>query len=553
MTQTREQFLSTGNEALLRGAFEEAGAAFEQANAIDPSGEGFEGLCWIAWWANDGDAAIRLRETAFRLFRRGGNDVAAARTAMWLAADHEDFRAEFAIGRGWRQRARRLLSGRPVCAEHGWLAILEGDVALVIEEDPSAACSHARKAMEVAAQCDIADMEYVAIAIEGLGMLGQGQIEDGVRRLDEAAGLVLGGEFSDETWSSKVMCYLIYGCERIRDFSRAAQWCETMRKVADRMGFALAQGTCRAHYGSVLTYRGRWDEAEEVLCQATAYLERSRPPWAAEALVRLAELRRRQGRFEEAENLLRRAEWHPQSLLGLARIALDHGRLRDAEELVDRFLRHTPEENRLQRVAALELLVRVTALAGSHGRAARALEELVPLAASVPTLPLRGAIRFCEAFTAAARGENEQARMAFEDAVDHFERATTPYEAARARLELSAILVALNRPERARAEGVLALEAFERLGASFSAGRVRTLLADVASGGPEAAERSAALTPRQAEVLRLVSQGSSDREIAARLALSEHTIHRHVANILMRLDQPTRAAAAAHAVARGLI
>jgi pimeloyl-ACP methyl ester carboxylesterase/DNA-binding CsgD family transcriptional regulator len=61
------------------------------------------------------------------------------------------------------------------------------------------------------------------------------------------------------------------------------------------------------------------------------------------------------------------------------------------------------------------------------------------------------------------------------------------------------------------------------------------------------------LSAREAEVLRLVADGLSDREIAERLIVSPHTVHRHVANIRMKLDQPTRAAAAAHAARLGLV
>ncbi len=61
------------------------------------------------------------------------------------------------------------------------------------------------------------------------------------------------------------------------------------------------------------------------------------------------------------------------------------------------------------------------------------------------------------------------------------------------------------------------------------------------------------LSLRETEVLRLVASGLSNRDIASALVLSEHTVHRHVANILRKLAQSTRAAAAAHATRAGLI
>jgi pimeloyl-ACP methyl ester carboxylesterase/DNA-binding CsgD family transcriptional regulator len=61
------------------------------------------------------------------------------------------------------------------------------------------------------------------------------------------------------------------------------------------------------------------------------------------------------------------------------------------------------------------------------------------------------------------------------------------------------------------------------------------------------------LTGREAEVLRLVAAGLSNREIAGSLVVSEHTVHRHVANILRKLTQSSRAAAAAYATRTGYI
>jgi pimeloyl-ACP methyl ester carboxylesterase/DNA-binding CsgD family transcriptional regulator len=61
------------------------------------------------------------------------------------------------------------------------------------------------------------------------------------------------------------------------------------------------------------------------------------------------------------------------------------------------------------------------------------------------------------------------------------------------------------------------------------------------------------LSAREREVLGLVAQGLSDLQIAERLVLSPHTVHRHVANILTKLQLPTRAAAAAAAARAGLL
>jgi len=78
--------------------------------------------------------------------------------------------------------------------------------------------------------------------------------------------------------------------------------------------------------------------------------------------------------------------------------------------------------------------------------------------------------------------------------------------------------------------------------------RLLSLEEEAAAPSTQAAETSsdlARLSQREREVLGLVAEGLSNAAIAKRLRLSDHTVKRHVANILMKLDLPTRAAAAA--------
>jgi pimeloyl-ACP methyl ester carboxylesterase/DNA-binding CsgD family transcriptional regulator len=81
----------------------------------------------------------------------------------------------------------------------------------------------------------------------------------------------------------------------------------------------------------------------------------------------------------------------------------------------------------------------------------------------------------------------------------------------------------------------------------------RALAGFLGEPAPTDANGDSPLTRRETEVLRLVAVGLSNREIASSLVLSEHTVHRHVANILTKLTQSSRAAAAAHATRAGYI
>jgi pimeloyl-ACP methyl ester carboxylesterase/DNA-binding CsgD family transcriptional regulator len=81
----------------------------------------------------------------------------------------------------------------------------------------------------------------------------------------------------------------------------------------------------------------------------------------------------------------------------------------------------------------------------------------------------------------------------------------------------------------------------------------RALAGFLDDAAPAESNGDSPLSRRETEVLRLVAAGLSNREIASSLVLSEHTVHRHVANVLRKLAQSSRAAAAAQATRAGYI
>lgn len=61
------------------------------------------------------------------------------------------------------------------------------------------------------------------------------------------------------------------------------------------------------------------------------------------------------------------------------------------------------------------------------------------------------------------------------------------------------------------------------------------------------------LTSRETDVLKLLAQGQSNKEIAQALAIGEKTVHSHVSNILAKLNVPSRTQAALYAIRTGLV
>ena len=542
--------IAAGRDALACGAWAEARAAFERALAEGETSEALEGLSWAAWWTGDPDVLFDARERAYRGYRDRGDRPAAARMATWLATDSVDFRGEFAVASGWLARARRLLEGHEDVAEYGWLCVHEAE-QLIYAEDTRSARALGVEASALGRRLGRTALEMMGLSVEGLALVTEGEVDAGLRRLDEAVAAALGGEFEDLPYIAFSCCFVIYACERVRDYDRAAQWCRKAVEYAERADLQGLNRLCRAHHAGVLIWRGLWSEAEAELVAARDALMPTRPALAAEAVVRLGELRRRQGRLDEAEELFAQVEEHPLAMLGRAELCLDRGDPLLARDLVEGVLRETPETSRTQRAAGLELIVRAYAAVADDAAAAAALAELRAIADAVRTEPLRACVSFAAGVIEAAAGDHEAARRSFEDAAYLFQRSGAPFEAGRARLELAQALAALGRVEHAAEQAAAAATVLERIGARREAERAEALLARL-SERPGARVR-ARLTDRERQVLGLIAEGRSDREIAAALVVSEHTVHRHVGNILAKLGCRSRSAAVAEGVRSELI
>ncbi len=273
------------------------------------------------------------------------------------------------------------------------------------------------------------------------------------------------------------------------------------------------------------------------------------PGIAHDGIIRLADLRLRQGRFAEAEELLSRADFHAFGQLGLAAVALERGDHAAAADGAERFLRHVPKENVTERAAGIEILVRARVALNDVDDAAAALVQLRSVSEKVGTPLLRAAASAAEGVVAVASEDYDRGRRLLEDAVDLYRRETAPYDEARARMELAGSLAALGREEEAVREAEKALTHYLKVGAEFDSERAEGLVVNLRQAVSASSKPSATgpLTGREAERLRLVADGLSNREIADRLVLSQHTVKRHVSNILTKLGVSSRAAAVAKA------
>jgi DNA-binding CsgD family transcriptional regulator len=551
--------LTAGREALNAGAWADAQQAFERVLAIEEIPEALEGLGLAAWWLNRSEIVFDARERAFRAYRHRGDQNAAARVAVWLAWDSAAFRGEEGVAKGWLQRARRLLDGRPDSAEHAFLAARAAVFALLDDGDPVAAEALALDAIRIGQSINAIDYEMVGRALYGFALITTGRVKDGLHELDEVSAAILAGELTDRLLIALAGCYLIGACDRARDHARAVQWCDRIKAHSQKWGLKPLFAVCRTQYASVCMWRGSWDEAERELTNACDELAICRPGMSADGLARLGELRRRQGRLDEAAALFERSGSQPIASVGRAAIALDRGDRQTAADLVERHLRRLPLANRTERAAALGLLVRAHTVGdGKHdlARARTALEEIRAIADAAQTGPLQASANLAAGLVALAAGDLDASRRELEDAVDQFDASEAPFEAACARLDLASVMDRLGRADAAVAEIDRALTELTRLDARLAIAAARTMRDRLAAPRPSAASLSrdqGGLTRREMDVLRLISSGLSNQAIAERLHISEHTVHRHVANTLTKLDVPSRSAAVAHAAKLGLL
>jgi len=546
-----------GDDALARGDWQQARLAYEAALEIGEFPEALEGLGSAAWWLDLADLVFVSRERAYRLYLNRNDHAAAARVAVWLAWDYWAFRGESAVANGWLQRARRLLENQPICAERAWLELREGSLCLLEEGDTVRAHALAAEGIRIAHEAGNFDLEMLGRAVQGLTLVVAGDVHPGMRLLDEVNAAVIAGELKDPVAIGLSSCYLIAACEKVRDYDRALQWCKRLKIFCSQWGMRPLFAVCRTQYASICLWRGTWDEAELELIAARTELAGSRPGMTGEAIVRMAELRRRQGRLAEAAALYDEVPSAGMALLGRAELALDRREPRAAAEQAERYLRRVPPQNRIERATALELLVRAFTDLQQMERAKAALAELSSIAAIVATIPLRAAASHASGYVALGEGKPDAARQFFEDAVDLFLQSGAPFEVARARSELARALGKLGRVE-ALEEIRTAIELLRKLSAEVELARALSVLDELSStkgvvDRESPAARNEILSKREVEVLRLVSEGLNNQTIAERLFLSDHTVHRHLANILNKLGVSTRAAAVAQAARRGLL
>ena len=361
-----------------------------------------------------------------------------------------------------------------------------------------------------------------------------------MRCLDEAMVSITTGEVSLIP-TGIIYCGVIDTCMHTCDLRRAAEWTEALSTWCGAdPSLVPYRGQCLVHRSQVLMARGAWAEASEEAERARAHLAEPEHPALGFALYQQGEIHRVRGELAEAERAYRAASRYgrePSPGLGLLRLA--QGRPDAAAAWAHRVLEETRSDP--DRAAILAAVAEIFVATGALDDAAIACQELAERAATGGMEQLSAMAGTAQASLLLARGEAREAAGPLRDAVRLWRALDMPFDEARARALMAEVARALGDLDAAD----LAREAaVPRSRSSAPAPRWP------ASGA--AGHTPIPLTRRECEVLRLVAAGRTNRDIAAELVISEHTVARHVQNIFVKLGLSSRAAATAYAYEHGL-
>lgn len=486
----RERFA----EGACAGAYEDLSRAAEEESL---AGEDLELLATAAYMTGREAEYLEMLERAYRARVEREQIVPACRCAFWIGVNLAR-RGDAGPAGGWLARARRLLDrAGEDSVERGYLLLPR-----VFEHEARGewerAAELAGEAAAIGERFGDGDLFALAGHEQGHVLIRAGRAGEGAALLDEAMVAAAGGELSPIV-TGIVYCGVILACEEAHDLRRAREWTATLSRWCERQPEMVAfTGRCMVHRAEIMQVQGEWDEAIEEAGRAVERCLRGENRWAAgEARYRQAEVHRLRGEAERAEAAYREAsECGRDPQPGLAMLRLARGEVGPAADGIGRAVEESVEP-------------------GDRGRLLPAYVEIM-LAAGDP---------------AAAQADLRRAAAVWREL-------GAPYEVARARALLGRACREVGDEDAAGLELDAARSAFAELDAPVD-------LAALRPAGE--ADAPAGLTAREVEVLRLVARGAGNREIAARLTISEHTVARHLQNIFAKLGVSSRTAAGAFA------
>jgi len=526
-----DDLLRQGRKALAIGAWEEARDVLEEAVRLEPSAEALEELAWAYWWLNDMPQVFETRTDAHKAFLAKDDKHGASRTASWMGLTYLEYSGEFAVASGWFQRAESLLEGIAPCKEYCLIRTLKASITFRVDQNIGQALALLDETIAMCKSLQHEEGFMLAEALKGFILVSSGMVKEGMELLDEATLLAVGDYSGDINSITTTCCFLIDACQRVRDYDRAGQWCIKVKEICKRWRHKAVFAYCRTQYAAMLIWRGEYEEAELELTTALEELAKFRPGSVSLGRVRLADLRRRQGRWVEAATLFEQVRGGGVKALPSAELFYDQGEIQSAHDLTESFLRKLPLHEKTQRIAGLELFIRINVNLGRLDVAANSVRELEEIVSMIHTPPLLAACLGAKAILHAGRGDYDAARKDLLDAIDLYDQLHCPFEAGRLRMLVAITLDKLGQHAQAEAELNAAIHQFKALGAKRDLEKARQQLKALGTGN----ESEHGLTRRELDILKQVAEGKNNEQISDTLCISLRTVEKHLSNIYEKL------------------
>jgi DNA-binding CsgD family transcriptional regulator len=521
--------------------------AFRLFQRIDARGglevDDLDRLATAAYLAGRDDDHEAARARAQQACLDRGDREGAARCAFWLAFGVLQ-RGARAVASGWFARAERMLDEAQLdCVVRGYL-LIPSAIQRLAQGDAAGADAAFEEVGRIAAR--FVDRELASFACHGRGRarIRLGHIGEGAALLDEAMVAVIANDVSPML-AGDIYCSVLEACQEIFDLRRAYEWTMSLAKwCAAQPGIVRYHGECLVYRAEVMQLRGNWREAArdaEEACEVLA----SRPA-AGAAFYRIGEIHRLRGDFTAAEAAYARANERgrtPQP--GLALLRLAQGHIAAAAASIGGVLLDT--RARAHRARALAAAVEIRLASGDRDGAREAATELSDLARTLATPMLLAASAHATGALLLAEGDIASAAASLRQAADAWRDLGMPYEEAQTCALMASVCERRGDREGRRLELDHARTIFTRLDVAPGVAR------GADSAGRGSRPPAGALSEREAQVLRLLAAGKTNRDIGDALFISEKTVARHVSNIFDKLGVSSRTAATAWAYQRDLV
>lgn len=541
--------LERGRRAFAKETWRSAFEALAGADHAAPLGAAdLELLARAAYMLGRDDDYASTLERAHQAHLNAGDTPRAVRCAIWIGHSLM-FRGEVARMGGWFARARRLLDedGRD-CVERGYLLI-----PVWLEQmgggDYEAGYATAGEAVEIGERFGDTDLVWLARDDQARALLHQGQIDDGLRLVNEALVVASAGELSPIV-TGIVYCNTIAFCRDVYELRHVREWTDALTQWCERQPEMVAHnGLCLVHRAEIRLLQGSWGAAlDEARRSAERFTQGVLNKMACgKAFYCQGEVHRLRGQLDAAEDAYRQSSrWGFEPQPGLALLRLAQGSIDTAAAAIRRVVGETTEP--LARATLLPAFVEIMLAAGDTDKARDGCRELERISASQRNEVLVATSAQAQGAVALAEGNASEALRALRRAMVAWNELAVAYEEARVRELVGLACRALGDDDSAMLELDAARAAFAELGADPDQARVESHTGEAATVGARHG-----LTERELDVLRHVAAGKTNREIAADLVISEHTVARHVQNIFHKLGVSSRTAAGAFAFSHDLV